>query len=558
MNDMKTSLSQLVSIALGVFLYCTAYAQDAKVDSLKRELKTESQTKKKVDLLHQIVWEEALTNPKSAIEFAKNSLLLSEKLGDSSLIAQSYNRIGLVYDYTGSFNLAEKNYLKALEIKTACDGKDETDGLLNNLGSVYYYTGQYEKSMDFYLKSLRIRKQKKNIDKSEKLKNIAQSYNNIGLLLKSQSNYQEALSYYYKGLKIKEKLKDFSGLIITLSNIGVIQMQQDDMDSAEASFKRAIQLSDSLGDVVSKAMLFNNMGLMYTREQDWVNAKANYLSSIEIYTSIDEQYEKATALVNLASVELNLNQFDKARSAGLEALNYARSNKATMVELSALQVLSKIEAQKNPQKSLLYLNEYIALKDSVQDVMVNNKVNQLAVMYETEQKETQIELLKQEQELFKQENKTKDLIISRNRIYTYFLIAGIVVLISLSYVLILYFRSKKKAAEERADKLHEKHQREIDTLRNTIERQMESYEPKKMGLKINQTELNNYLLNPLSERELDVLLLIADGMTNKEIGERLFISVNTVKSHVLNIYDKLDVQNRTAAAVKANSLQIIQ
>lgn len=546
----------LASIAIAFILPLNA--QEDKIDSLKLRLKSETNTKQKIDLLHQIVWEEAQTNPKSSIELAKKSLTLSEKIVDSTLIARSYNRIGLVYDYAGSFNLAEKNYLKALKIKTSCDGAEETDGLLNNLGSVYYYTGNYEKAMVYYLKSLRIREKKKNVEPSEKLKSIAQSYNNIGLLLKSQSNYKEALKYYYKGVKIKEQLKDYSGLIITLSNIGVIQMQQGSISDAEASFNRAINLSDSLDDVASQAMLFNNMGLMYTRVEDWSKAKTNYLSAIKIYEFIDDKYGNATAMVNLASVEWNLKNYSEARLAGLKALDYARQNKAPRVELSALQVLAEIEEQTNPQKALFYLNQYISLKDSVQDALVSNKINQLAVMYETEQKETEIELLKQDKALSKQESRTKDLIIRRNRIYTYALVAGIVVVLLLSYVLILYLRSKRRAAEERADKLHEQHQREIDTLRNTIERQLEAPEQQIVGIKINQSELNTYLLNPLSDRELDVLSLIADGMTNKEIGEQLFISVNTVKSHVLNIYEKLGVQNRTAAAVKANSLQIIQ
>lgn len=51
----------------------------------------------------------------------------------------------------------------------------------------------------------------------------------------------------------------------------------------------------------------------------------------------------------------------------------------------------------------------------------------------------------------------------------------------------------------------------------------------------------------LSQRELDVLRLIADGSTNREIASRLFISEATVKSHILHIYGKLGVNDRAAA-----------
>jgi len=56
----------------------------------------------------------------------------------------------------------------------------------------------------------------------------------------------------------------------------------------------------------------------------------------------------------------------------------------------------------------------------------------------------------------------------------------------------------------------------------------------------------------LTERELEVLTLIAEGMTNQEISEELFIGIKTVKTHVSNILNKLNVQDRTQAAVYAN------
>ena len=59
------------------------------------------------------------------------------------------------------------------------------------------------------------------------------------------------------------------------------------------------------------------------------------------------------------------------------------------------------------------------------------------------------------------------------------------------------------------------------------------------------------LMEPLSERELEVLYLIAAGLRNKEIAEKLFISLNTVKTHLKNINSKLNVTKRTKAVVRA-------
>jgi DNA-binding NarL/FixJ family response regulator len=56
---------------------------------------------------------------------------------------------------------------------------------------------------------------------------------------------------------------------------------------------------------------------------------------------------------------------------------------------------------------------------------------------------------------------------------------------------------------------------------------------------------------PVSERELDVLKLIAGGATNKEAAAKLFISEATIKTHLLHVYDKLGVRDRAAAVSEA-------
>jgi LuxR family maltose regulon positive regulatory protein len=65
------------------------------------------------------------------------------------------------------------------------------------------------------------------------------------------------------------------------------------------------------------------------------------------------------------------------------------------------------------------------------------------------------------------------------------------------------------------------------------------------------------LVEPLSERELEVLSLIAAGLSNREIADRLVIAVGTVKRHVNNIYGKLDVHSRTQAVAQARELRLI-
>ena len=64
-------------------------------------------------------------------------------------------------------------------------------------------------------------------------------------------------------------------------------------------------------------------------------------------------------------------------------------------------------------------------------------------------------------------------------------------------------------------------------------------------------------VEPLTERELEVLRLVAEGLKYKEIASRLIVFLNTVRFHVKAIYGKLNVNNRTQAIERARQLRIL-
>lgn len=71
---------------------------------------------------------------------------------------------------------------------------------------------------------------------------------------------------------------------------------------------------------------------------------------------------------------------------------------------------------------------------------------------------------------------------------------------------------------------------------------------------INEAELEKF---NLTEREYEVLQLLAKGCNNAEIADQLFLSISTVKTHVSNLLAKMDVNNRTHAVTKAQKLRIV-
>ena len=65
------------------------------------------------------------------------------------------------------------------------------------------------------------------------------------------------------------------------------------------------------------------------------------------------------------------------------------------------------------------------------------------------------------------------------------------------------------------------------------------------------------LIEPLTTRELEILRLIAAGLSNAEIGLRLYLALSTVKGHNLRLFGKLQAQNRTEAVARARELGLL-
>ena len=96
--------------------------------------------------------------------------------------------------------------------------------------------------------------------------------------------------------------------------------------------------------------------------------------------------------------------------------------------------------------------------------------------------------------------------------------------------------------------LRERDRRELSTTPSETESEGEAAAPRLGAQRLD---------DPLSERELEVLTLLASGHTNAEIARYLFVAVGTVKSHAGNIYRKLDARNRAEALGRARELKLL-
>ena len=70
--------------------------------------------------------------------------------------------------------------------------------------------------------------------------------------------------------------------------------------------------------------------------------------------------------------------------------------------------------------------------------------------------------------------------------------------------------------------------------------------------------LDRYLLDPLTRKELAVLQLLAEGYSNRAMADKLFVSINTVCTHVRNINSKFDVRSRMQAVIAGRALGLLR
>jgi LuxR family maltose regulon positive regulatory protein len=94
-------------------------------------------------------------------------------------------------------------------------------------------------------------------------------------------------------------------------------------------------------------------------------------------------------------------------------------------------------------------------------------------------------------------------------------------------------------------------------LRSYITNLLKMFPAASADLAVFASECSNVLVEPLSERELLILQLIAAGLSNQQIAQQLVIAVGTVKWHTNNLYGKLGVRSRTQALVRARELRLL-
>ncbi len=466
--------------------------KDTTVVRLLQDLQEAANDTARVNILKDLGLNLLRSNPEESRRRANEALELAEKLNYPKGIAAAYNLLALYEEHIGNYTKTVDYYLKSLKIIEKEDDKENIANIYSNIGSAARFQQDYEKSIKYLTMGVDLFKE---IDNSYGLCNC---YNTLGTVYRETSDFEKAIEYHEKAVEQAKKAGNDRLIAITSLNLAGDMDYVANFDEVVQSFNEALASFIRMDDKKGEAIALNNLGSAYMENKKSEQAIDFLLKSIE-----------------------------KAQAISYKALishNYWLINNA----------YSDFGDYKSANEYALLLNE---IGGELMDESRIQAIAELETKYEVEKKEQELLYQQKEIEVLEKDQKLKN--------YTLFGLLSFVILLVISAL--GWFRNykNKRIVEENAIRHQlDMYIKEIELLKNRKETVTSKVE-------IEQS-FNLNLVESLSERELEVFDELSKGKTNKEMAEALFVSVNTIKTHLKSIYDKLDVKNRTQAVKKVS------
>lgn len=504
----KTNLLQLVKhkhpTFLATIIVCIAMISNVKSNPPQDILEPELHDTLKIDHYYMLAGGYIYKNIDSATYFVNQGFELSKKYQFMDGIAQGYGFLGFLSHQRGNLTEAIRYNIKCLAIIQAQGYESEYPRILNNLATLHLELENYDQAKDYYEECIPL-----NIAANAK-KSLASNYNNLALIYRFLKDYENSYSYYLKALEIRVEIRDSIGLASTYSNMGSLYEVQNQLDSAIFYHIKSLTLRELLKERKGIAISLYKAGYVYFQEKKYKNALQYAEESYKIATKWGYKIQ----------------------------------------EKEASEVLYKIyKATNNTALALKYHERFNLLADSLNNIEAQKKVIESEYQLEYNKKYL-IDSLRNKQilvenELLEKENTLKENSLSIQRLWLFLVIILLFTLI----VLLVLFRKNAKAKETQLRTEVKLRLSEVLALQDKLKVKNEQNQSPIEGINI-------VLDEKLSEREQEVLDALVLGLSNKDIGEKLFLSVNTIKSHINNLYFKLDVNNRTQAAIKGSLLRM--
>lgn len=422
-------------------------------------------------------------DPAQALALSMQGFKLAQAAGDSSIQAYALKITGNVHYLLGNYAEALDHFTNAQLIYQALGDSTATAAMYGSEALVHKATEEYEKALETY----------------------DQAYNYLGP----------------RSASIKAKL---------LNNEGTIYRLMENFDKAEQLFLESLELKKQLGDQKGVANTYTNLGNMKADEGKNKEAFRYFFKSQQIENQLKNDEGIAKNYNNLANLHLLGSSLDSAIWYAKKGLKIAEKIQTKIQIKEASEVLaSAYEKKGNFKAAYNYFKLSQINKDSLYNEEEARKIGRLESKLDLVSKQKEVELLEERNRVAKAE------LMQKQQQQLFLILITILIVVAGTYVII--------TQQQRSRLKHQALEGEIAELRNDIKDQLVS----NYQLEVSLDELNKKLVNPLSDREYDVLKNIFTNKTNQEIAEELYVSINTVKTHLRNLYNKLGVTNRKEA-----------
>ena len=315
--------------------------------------------------------------------------------------------------------------------------------------------------------------------------------------------------------------------------------------------RRALVLSKKLNDQERTGMSYRKIGWSYYTVFDldsavvYADSALSILEGTDLYKGLESAYSlKAILFMEYGQAEFAEDYFEKAYKVSVKSQNlngqtailnnwaillYNTGNfeEALKKHLASLEINVKLD---NKQKAT---QDSLVLSESNLEALADLKINY-------------------EKELLSVQNELNEVEIKQRKTGQILLAALSFILLGLLLFVLQYFRQRRNLRELEHRSVVDNKLGIISQLQHRISAILDQ---RKGSLELRPlNELNELMDTPLTDKEYEVLQAVAGGKTNRDIAEEQFISENTVKFHLKNIYFKLDVANRREAVKRLLSL----
>lgn len=484
--------------------------------------------------------------------FKECERLLEKNKSDNtkSKLALIANKLGDFYRMGIKPKGAIKYYQKCLALKKQL-GEKGRPYVYVKLANTCNTHGEYALSMESSLKALELSNQIKNKTRNE-LVVVLFAQNIIGHTYSVIEEWDISLKYYRDGVKTAQECASYHGESLNLSNIGSIYGEIGDHSKSLYYYKRAFRLLELEREKIKKqqsgnlARLCCNISAQFIRLNELDSAKVYGNKALEAAKILNENATMLSVRFIESEIAFEQKNYKQAKEIAIDALSLT-DGQTPADKLNLYKMLVKIyEKEGNDEQ----LSKYSKLSQIAKDSVLNlDKQKEIVMM------NTKIEL----KNLDKKNNlvllqKQKEINSIKNREIKIYVGAGLSFLALLVFSILWYRKHKKQILSKqlKAENEIKLHLDKIISLQSKVNAQLLE-NPSLNGESINKN-MEEILHAKLTNRELDVLVELSKGKDNKKIATDLFISVNTVRTHLLKIYDKMDVKNRTQAVQKAENL----